>query len=54
MLFLNFIKLYIVNIIPIVNVIIDTSKLKQLGWNPEVTLEEGLKRHYEWFKEQDV
>ena len=32
----------------------DISKLKQLGWNPEVTLEEGLKRHYEWFKEQDI
>jgi GDP-L-fucose synthase len=29
--------------------LLDTSRLSQLGWRPQTTLEEGLRRTYEWF-----
>ena len=29
--------------------LLDVSKLKRLGWQPEVSLEEGLKRTYQWY-----
>lgn len=28
----------------------DISKLKEMGWEPKISLEEGLKRTYEWYK----
>ncbi|OKY77902.1 MAG: Nucleoside-diphosphate-sugar epimerase [Candidatus Methanohalarchaeum thermophilum] len=28
----------------------DISKLKKLGWKPEIGLDEGLKNYYKWFK----
>ncbi len=28
----------------------DISKLKKIGWKPKITLEEGLKATYEWYK----
>ena len=28
----------------------DISKLKEMGWEPKICLEEGLKRTYEWYK----
>lgn len=30
----------------------DITKIKNLGWEPKVTLEEGLKRTYEYYKEK--
>ena len=30
---------------------VDSSKIRKLGWKPSVTLEEGLKRTVEWYKE---
>ncbi len=32
--------------------LLDTSKLVELGWEPQVSLEEGLDRTYQWFVEQ--
>ncbi len=29
--------------------LLDTSRLSQMGWQPRTTLEEGLKKTYEWF-----
>ena len=29
--------------------LMDSSKLRALGWKPEVSLEEGMKRLYNWF-----
>ena len=26
-------------------------KLKALGWKPEIKVEEGIKKTYEWYKE---
>lgn len=31
--------------------LLDVSKIKALGWNPEVSLPEGLQRAYVWYKE---
>jgi GDP-L-fucose synthase len=31
--------------------LLDVSKLKALGWEPSVSLEEGIKKTYEWFLE---
>jgi GDP-L-fucose synthase len=33
--------------------LLDTSKLTQLGWNPQITLEEGLIRTYQWWQTQN-
>jgi len=30
--------------------LLDTSKLKTLGWKPKIDLKEGMKKTYEWFK----
>lgn len=32
--------------------LLDSGKLQKLGWKPEVDLEEGLQRTYEWFKNE--
>ncbi len=29
--------------------LLDVSKIKQLGWKPKVSLEEGIKKTYEWY-----
>jgi GDP-L-fucose synthase len=29
---------------------LDNSKLKELGWNPKISFDEGIKRTVEWFK----
>jgi len=31
--------------------VLNVDKIKELGWKPKVTLEEGLKKTYEWYKE---
>jgi GDP-L-fucose synthase len=28
---------------------LDVSKLKALGWEPSISLDEGIKKTYEWF-----
>ena len=33
--------------------LLDNSKIESLGWNPEVSLREGLSRAYEWFVEHE-
>ena len=30
---------------------LDTSKLKKLGWNPRIKLNEGIKMTYSWYLE---
>lgn len=32
--------------------LLDVSKLKQLGWQPKISLKEGIKQTYEWYKTQ--
>jgi GDP-L-fucose synthase len=34
--------------------VVDNSRLKKLGFNPEVTIEEGLSRTYRWFLKNQV
>jgi GDP-L-fucose synthase len=29
--------------------LLDTSKMKKLGWEPSVNLEEGIKQAYSWY-----
>ena len=31
--------------------LLDVSKIKLLGWNPKFSLKDGLKKTYEWYKE---
>ena len=31
--------------------LLDVSKIKALGWEPKIGLEEGIKSTYEWYKE---
>ena len=30
----------------------DVTKIKSLGWKPKISLEEGIKKTYEWYKDQ--
>ena len=32
---------------------VDTTKLRSLGWQPEVTLEEGIRRTIDWYRENE-
>ena len=32
--------------------VLDVSKIKSLGWKPKISLQEGIKRTYEWYKDQ--
>ena len=32
--------------------LLDVSKIKELGWMPKVSLEEGIRRTYEWHKKK--
>ena len=32
--------------------VLDVSKIKSLGWEPKISLQEGIKRTYEWYKDQ--
>ena len=32
--------------------LLDTSKIRRLGWSPKISLEEGIQRTYDWYKEQ--
>ena len=32
--------------------LLDTTKIKKMGWTPKVSLEEGVRRTYDWYKEQ--
>jgi GDP-L-fucose synthase len=34
--------------------LLDLSKIRKLGWIPNVTLEEGVRRVYEWYRNQDA
>jgi len=31
--------------------VLNTNKIKNLGWSPKITLEEGIKTTYEWYKQ---
>lgn len=32
--------------------LLDSTKIKTMGWKPSITIEEGLRKIYDWFKEQ--
>ena len=32
--------------------LLDVTKIKSLGWNPKISLEEGIQKTYEWYKDQ--
>ena len=32
--------------------LLDTGKIRKLGWLPKISLEEGIRRTYDWYKEQ--
>ena len=34
--------------------LMDSSKLRDLGWTPAISLEEGIRSTYDWFKENTV
>lgn len=34
--------------------LLDTSKINQLGWRPEIALKDGLKQTYQWFLEKQL
>jgi nucleoside-diphosphate-sugar epimerase len=29
--------------------LLDTSRIRELGWSPSISLREGIERTYEWF-----
>ena len=31
--------------------VLDVSKIKSLGWEPKISLKEGIKSTYEWYKD---
>ena len=33
--------------------LLDISKLKKLGWNPRININEGLKKTIDWYKEKN-
>lgn len=33
---------------------LDSSKIMQMGWNPKYSLQDGLKKTYEWFIQNDI
>lgn len=33
--------------------LLNVDKLHNIGWTEKVSLEEGIKREYDWYKEQD-
>jgi GDP-L-fucose synthase len=34
--------------------VLNIDKIKSLGWQPKVSLKEGLERTYEWYKRSNV
>jgi GDP-L-fucose synthase len=32
--------------------LLDSSKIRSLGWSAQISLDEGLKSTYEWFRQQ--
>ena len=32
--------------------LLDVTKIKSLGWKPKISLEEGIEKTYEWYKDQ--
>jgi GDP-L-fucose synthase len=30
--------------------LLDVGKIRTLGWQPEITLEDGIRRTYEWYR----
>ena len=32
--------------------LLDVSKIKSLGWKPKISLKDGIKKTYEWYKDQ--
>ena len=32
--------------------LLDIGKIRKLGWSPKISLEEGIRRTYDWYKEQ--
>jgi GDP-L-fucose synthase len=36
----------------VVQKLLDNSKIRKLGWSPKITLEEGVTRTYNWYKER--
>ena len=34
--------------------LMDATKIKSLGWNPKIELKDGIKKAYDWYKEQVV
>ena len=32
--------------------VLNVDKIKSLGWDPKISLEEGIKKTYEWYKSQ--
>jgi GDP-L-fucose synthase len=32
--------------------LLDVTKIKSLGWKPKISLEEGIQKTYEWYKDQ--
>jgi nucleoside-diphosphate-sugar epimerase len=33
--------------------LMDNSRIKNLGWQPKISLEEGLKNTYNWYRENE-